>query len=191
MAGATSDERVAELLEQVAAGSTEAASELLPLVYDQLRRLAAARMARLRPGQTLQPTALVHEAYMDLVGNKDRRWEGRGHFFGAAAHAMREVLVDAARKKAALKRGGDRLRVDATLDGVPGKEGLAEEDTLALDDALVRLKAEHPRNAEVVVMRYYGGLTHGEIAEVLDVTERTVERDWRFARAWLHDALTG
>lgn len=185
----TSETRVTELIEQVAAGSREAADELLPLVYDQLRRLAAARMARLRPGQTLQPTALVHEAYMDLVGKKDRQWEGRGHFFGAAAHAMREVLVDAARKRSAKKRGGDRQRVDATLDGVPGKEGLDDEDTLALDDALQRLKADHPRKAEVVVMRFYGGLTHDEIADVLDVTERTVERDWRFARAWLHDAL--
>lgn len=189
MPSGTTATRVTELIEEVAAGSQEAAEELLPLVYDQLRRLAAARMARLRPGQTLQPTALVHEAYMDLVGQKDRHWEGRGHFFGAAAHAMREVLVDAARKRSAKKRGGDRQRVDVTLDGVPGKEGLDDADTLALDDALQRLKADHPRKAEVVVMRFYGGLTHDEIAEVLSVTERTVERDWRFARAWLHDAL--
>lgn len=191
MAGQTGDERITALLEQVAAGSRQAADELLPLVYDQLRNLAAARMARLRPGQTLQPTALVHEAYMDLVGKRNRQWDGRRHFFGAAAHAMREVLADAARKRTALKRGGDRKRVDATLDGMPGQAGLDADDTLALDDALERLKADHPRKAEIVIMRYFGGLTHEEVADVLDINVRTVERDWRFARAWLHDALTG
>lgn len=177
------------LLSELRAGRESAASELLPLVYRELRRLAAAQLARLRPGQTLQPTALVHEAYVKLVGSGDPGWDGRGHFFAAAATAMREVVVDAVRRKAAAKRGGGVP--DEALDSalaVP-RGGPALDDVLAVDAALERLEAQYPRKAKVVVMRYFGGLADEEIAAAVGVDVRTVERDWRFARAWLHSVL--
>jgi RNA polymerase sigma factor (TIGR02999 family) len=180
---------VTQLLSELRAGRQSAAGELLPLVYRELRRLAAAQLARLRPGQTLQPTALVHEAYVKLVGSGDPGWDGRGHFFAAAATAMRELVVDTVRRKAAAKRGGGvpAEELDAALAVPRGGPGL--EDVLAVDAALKRLEAEHPRKAQVVVMRYFGGLADEEIAEAVGVNVRTVERDWRFARAWLHSVL--
>jgi RNA polymerase sigma factor (TIGR02999 family) len=165
----------------------QAAAELLPAVYTELRRLAAVLTAQLPPGQTLQPTALVHEAYLKLVRDRDPGWEGRRHFFGAAAQAMREILVDQARRKDSLKRGGSSRRVELT-------EGLAlieppADDLLALDEAIGRLQAEEPRLAEIVLLRYYTGLSVGETAGVVGRSVSTVTREWRQARAWLAGRL--
>ncbi len=179
------------LLQAAATGDRQAAAALLPRVYAELRALAAARLAHLPPGQTLQATALVHDAWLDLVGKGDPGWNSRNHFFAAAAHAMRELLIDRARRKAAKKRGGGEARADVDVDLQAAEDGLSGEELLAIDAALGRLKVEHPRRAEVVVLRYYGGLSHDEIAEHLGVTVRTVEREWRFARAWLYTALQG
>ena len=164
-----------------------AAADLLPALYTELRDLAAALTARLPPGQTLQPTALVHEAYLKMVRGQDPGWEGRRHFFGAAARAMREILIDQARRKASGKHGGHGQRVELT-------EGLAlieppAEDLLALDDAMQRLQAEEPRLGEVVMLRYYAGLSVEETAEVVSRSDRTVKREWRQARAWLAGRL--
>lgn len=180
---------VTRMLTDLAAGRPQAAEELLPVVYGELRKLAAAHMARLRPGETLQPTALVHEAYLKLVGAADPGWNGRGHFFGAAAQAMREIIVDRVRRKSAKKRGGGRPAEDLDAAVSVAATDLGAEDVLAVDAALKTLEAEHPRRAQVVVMRYFGGLSEEEIAESLGVTTRTVEREWRFARAYLHELL--
>lgn len=187
------DLEITRMLHAAAAGDGEAAAALLPRVYGELRTLAAARLRRAPPGQTLQATALVHEAYLALVGKQDPGWNGRGHFFGAAAQAMREIVIDQARRKAARKRGGDLARAEVDVDEVElvGGGGLPDEDLLALDEVLTRLEAEHPERARVVVLRHYGGLQEAEIAEVMGVSTRTVERAWRFARAWLHAALAG
>jgi RNA polymerase sigma factor (TIGR02999 family) len=165
------------------AGETQPAAELLPVVYAELRRLAATLTAQLRPGQTLQPTALVHEAYLRLMRGQDPGWKGRRHFFGAAAQAMREILIEQARRKASRKRGGGGKRIDLA-------EGLAvieppADDMLALDEAIQRLQAEEPRLAEIVMLRYYTGLSAEETAGVVGESARTVYRDWRRARAWL------
>lgn len=181
---------VIDLLTSIASGDRRAAADLLPLVYDELRRLARARMAQLAPGNTIQPTALVHEAYLQLVGDADPGWNGRGHFFGAAAQAMREILVDTARRRRALKRGGDREQMpldDALVSAVT--LDIDSEDLIALDLALDDFQAQHPRAAQIVMLRQFAGLATSTIAEVLDVTTRTVERDWRFARAWLKKAV--
>jgi RNA polymerase sigma factor (TIGR02999 family) len=159
------------------------AAELLPVVYEELRRLAAALAGRLPPGQTLQPTALVHEAYLRLVGDQDPGWNGRRHFFGAAARAMRDILVEQARRKAAHKHGGDTRRVELT-------EGLAiieppADDLLAVDEAIAKLKAEKPDLAEIAMLRYFAGLSVEETASVLGMSASTLAREWRFARAWL------
>ncbi len=180
------------LLDAIGSGKSDAASELLPLVYAELRRLAASKMAYMSPGHTLQPTALVHEAYAELVGSQDPGWNGRAHFFGAAAQAMREILVDHARSKGRLKRGGDRKRVELNEQAAAALHfELPNEDILALDEALEKLKVEHPRKAEVVMLRYFAGLTIKQTAEVLDVTTRTIDFDWRFAKAWLFKELSG
>jgi RNA polymerase sigma factor (TIGR02999 family) len=165
----------------------EPAAELLPKVYTELRQLAAALTARLPPGQTLQPTALVHEAYLRLVRDQDPGWKGRRHFFGAAAQAMREILIEQARRKGRHKRGGGARRIELS-------EGLAlieppADDLLALDEAIQQLKAEDPRVAEIVTLRYYAGLSVAETAEALGQSVSTVTRDWRFARAWLAERL--
>lgn len=188
MSEAPGELEVTRLLQAAAGGDPQAAAALLPRVYRELRQLAQARLGRLPPGQTLQATALVHEAYLALIGRQDPGWHGRGHFFGAAAQAMREILIDQARRKAAVKRGGDLRRDDVELDLQPAS-GLPGEDLLALDAALRRLEAEHPERARVVVLRHFGGLSEREIADILGVTTRTVERAWRFARAYLHAAL--
>jgi RNA polymerase sigma factor (TIGR02999 family) len=159
------------------------AADLLPAVYDALRRLAAALTQELRPGQTLQATALVHEAYLRLVGDQDPGWQGRRHFFGAAARAMRQILIEQARRKGSQKRGGHGQRVELA-------EGMAfidppADDLLALDEAIQKLQADKPQLAELVMLRYYTGLSVEETAAVLGESVRTVYRDWQFARTWL------
>ena len=178
------------LLEAVAAGNRRAAADLLPLVYDELRKLAAARMAGESPHQTLQPTALVHEAYLRLVGTADGpHWDHRGHFFAAAAEAMRRILVDRARRKNAVRHGGEHIRLELEPDLAALPE--PREDLLALDEALTRLAIEDPVKAELVQLRYFGGLTLPEAAAVLGLSERTAGRHWAFARAWLRRAVEG
>jgi RNA polymerase sigma factor (TIGR02999 family) len=159
------------------------AAELLPALYAELRRLAASMTARLPPGQTLQPTALVHEAYLKMVRDHDPGWGGKRHFFGAAAQAMREILVDQARRKASLKHGGHGQRVELA-DGLAWVEPPAA-DVLALDEAIHALQAKEPHLAEIVLLRYYTGLSVEETAAVVGRSERTVKREWRQARAWL------
>ena len=162
---------------------TRPAAELLPEVYAELRRLAAALTVGLRPGQTLQPTALVHEAFLRLVGQRDPGWEGRRHFFGAAARAMRQILVEQARRKASHKHGGQGQRVELA-EGIAYIEPPAD-DLLALDEAIDKLQAHQPHLAEIVLLRYYTGLSVEETAAVLGESVRTVYRDWRHARTWL------
>ena len=179
---------VTRILSAMESGDPQAAADLLPLVYDELRRLAAAQMAREKPGQTLDATALVHEAYLRLVGPADdQRWENRGHFFAAAAEAMRRILVEAARRKRRQKHGGSLRRVD--LPDPPAPE--PEEDLLALDDALTRLAAEDPVAARVVELRHFAGLGHEGVAKALGITVYLARQKWAYARAWLKDALAG
>jgi RNA polymerase sigma factor (TIGR02999 family) len=173
------------LLNAIAAGEPKASSELLPLVYEELRKLAASKMAHEKPGQTLQATALVHEAWIRMVGSNDQKaWDNRGHFFSAAAEAMRRILVDRARQKARIRHGGALERVD--LEHVT----LATEDTdsnlLAIHEALEKLAAEAPEKAEIVKLRYFTGLEHAEIAQALGISLATVQRHWTYARAWLY-----
>jgi RNA polymerase sigma factor (TIGR02999 family) len=172
---------------KAAAGDRQAAAELLPLIYDDLRKLARSRMAKLAPGQTLQPTALVHEAYARVIGSGDPGWDGRGHFFGAAAQAMRNILVDQARRKGALKRGGGRQRLELQEGDLAIQP--PREDILALDEALRQLETEDPRKGQIVNLRYFAGLTAEETAAALDVSVGTIEREWRYIKAWLHTQL--
>lgn len=185
--GATS--QVTRILGALSAGDAAASNELLPLVYTDLRKLASARMARLAPGQTLQATALVHEAYVRLVGSNDPGWQGRAHFFGAAARAMRDILADHLQRKASLKRGGHLRRVGDETAAELAANG-PSDDVLAVEEALEEFEREFPRQGQVVTMTFFGGLTAPEVAEVLAVSTRTVERDWRFAKAWLNRRLT-
>ena len=181
---------VTELLEAVANGDPTAASRVLPLIYDELRQLAAQKLAHEKPGQTLQPTALVHEAYLRLVGgHSEPHWNGRGHFFAAAAEAMRHILVDNARRKRRAKHGGGRHRVP--LDDVVPAPPAAADDLLALDEALTRLAAEDPEAARLVQVRYFAGLSVEEAAESLGMARATAYRHWTFARAWLLEELAG
>jgi RNA polymerase sigma factor (TIGR02999 family) len=179
---------VSRILGAVERDARSASADLLPLVYADLRRLATSRMSRLAPGQTLQATALVHEAYLRLVGEKDPGWQGRAHFFGAAARAMRNVVADHLQQKGSLKRGGHLRRVgeqtaaELTCDGPSG-------DLLVVEEVLAEFEREYPRKAEIVTLSFYGGLSIAEIAEVLQVSTRTVEREWRFAKAWLNSRL--
>ncbi len=177
---------VTRLLEQ-ARGGPQRADALLPLVYDELRALARARMSREAPGQTIQATALVHEAYMRLVGDEDPGWNGRRHFFGAAAQAMRRILVERARGKARLKHGGGHDRVELN-DAVAGREA-PDEEVLAVDEAVSRLERQDPRKGRIVNLRYFAGLTTEETARSLGVSVGTVEREWRFIKAWLQVEL--
>jgi len=179
---------VTRLLEQVASGDPKASADLLPLVYEELRRLARSRMTQEPAGMTLQPTALVHEAYMRLVGSNDTNWNGRGHFFGAAALAMRRILVERARSTHRLKRGGDRKREELRDLAAGGEPDPAE--VLGIDEALTKLEAFDRRKAEIVVMRYFAGLTIEEIAAALGMTVSQVKGEWSFARAWLHRELS-
>jgi RNA polymerase sigma factor (TIGR02999 family) len=171
-------------------GEPKLARELLPLVYDELRRLAAQRLAKEAPGQTLQATALVHEAYLRLVGETpDRPWDGRGHFFAAAAEAMRRILVEQARRRHRLKRGGDRARID--LDQVDLAAPATDEHVLALDEALERLAQIEPVKAQLVQLRVFAGLTIAQVAEVLGLSISTTDRYWAYARAWLRVEIAG
>jgi RNA polymerase sigma factor (TIGR02999 family) len=179
--------RILSTLEQ---GDPHAAGQLLPLLYDELRKLAAAKLAQEAPGQTLQATALVHEAYLRLVDTaKVQNWDSRGHFFAAAAEAMRRILVENARRKQSLKRGGDRSRAD--LDDLSPAAPEAGDDLLALDEALNRLAATDRAAAEVVQLRYFGGLALPEVARALGISPRTAGRLWAFARAWLRREIEG
>lgn len=182
---------VTRLLIAMQDGDPGAASQLLPLVYDELRRLAAQKLAHENPGQTLQPTALVHEAYLRLVGTEEpsRDWQGRGHFFAAAAEAMRRILVENARRKRSHKRGGGRTRLALDPDQVAAPEVSA--DFLALDEALTKLAASEPRVAQLVQLRYFGGLTIKQAAEVLNISTRTANADWAYARSWLLATIRG
>jgi RNA polymerase sigma factor (TIGR02999 family) len=178
---------VTAILRAAQAGDRDAAAQLLPLVYDELRKLAQARMARLPPGQTLQPTALVHEAYLRLLGKQDQRMESRRHFFFAAARAMRDILVEQARSKAGPRRGGDRQRVELREDAVAVEPPVA--DVLALHEALNELEKEDPLKAQIVNLRYFAGMTVPEAADVLGISQRTLHRHWRFIKAWLQSRL--
>jgi len=179
---------VTHILNAIEQGDARAADELLPLVYEELRSLAARRLSHESPGQTLQATALVHEAYLRLMGNESHTWQGRAHFFAAAAEAMRRILVENARRKGRLKRGAGRRRVD--LDAVSLAIETPAEDLIALDEAFTRLVAEDPQAAEVVKLSYFGGFTLEEAAEVLGISRRTAQRYWAFARAWLYEEMT-
>lgn len=173
------------ILDRVRSGDPDASMALLTLVYDELRDLAAAKMAREAPGHTLQPTALVHEAWLRLGANEQPAWENRSHFFGAAAEAMRRILVDRARRRNRVRHGGGQERVD--LDDLPIQAANSSDDErlLIVDESLDALAAEDPLKSEIVKLRFFVGLTAREVAEVLGVTERTVERHWAFARVWL------
>jgi RNA polymerase sigma factor (TIGR02999 family) len=182
---------VTQILKAIAEGDPQAASQLLPLVYDELRQLAAQRLAHQTPGQTLQPTALVHEAYLRLVGDpQGSDWDNRGHFFAAAAEAMRRILVENARRKGRQKRGGDRTRCNLEdAEQVAAPE--IREDLLALDDALTRLVAVDPQAAQLVQLRYFAGLSIPDAAKTLGVSPRTADRLWAFARVWLLREISG
>lgn len=181
----------ARLLSRVARGDGQAAAQLMPIVYDELRRLAASYIRRERPGQTLQATALVHEAYVRLVGPGDQPWNGRTHFLAIAALSMRQVLVDRARRRGAAKRGGGerRITLDEAILAAPAPD--AGIDLVALDGALTRLAALDPLQARIVELRYFGGLTVDETAEVVGLSAATVKRHWTLARAFLKRALAG
>lgn len=160
-----------------------ASEELLPLVYEELRRVALARIAQERPGQTLQATALVHEAWLELAGSKDCGWQNRAHFFGAAAHAMRRILMLKARRKSRLKHGGGQIRVDVEDTEIPVSD--PDDQILLINEALERLEKEDPEQAQVVVLKFFGGLTNEQVAASLGVSPRSVDRQWACAKAWL------
>lgn len=177
-----------EIIRAIESGDPLAADKLLPLVYDELRRLAAAKLSHEPAGQTLQATALVHEAYLRLVGDSEPpRWDSRGHFFAAAAEAMRRILVEAARRKKRLKRGGDHARQDLEKVEIVGPE--LHEDLLALDEALDKLAVADRQAAELVQLRYFAGMTLAEAAQHMGISPRTADRLWAYARAWLHQEL--
>ena len=179
---------VTQILSAIEQGDPGAAEKLLPLVYEELRKLAAQRLAREAPGQTLQSSDLVHEAYLRLVGEEAQtRWDSRAHFFAAAAEAMRRILVEKARRKKRLKHGGGRLRVELEEAGFLAKE--PSEDLEAIDEALNKLAAEDPAKAELVKLRFFAGLTMPEIAQVLKISLATAERHWTYARTWLYAEL--
>ena len=182
--------QVTRIIEAVQAGDPNAASELLPIVYEELRQLAAQRLDHERPGQTLQATALVHEAYLRLVDVENpQRWENRGHFFAAAAEAMRRILLNRARDKNRIKRGGDRQRID--FSKLESSLEADDQQLIALDDAIEALAAEDPLCAKIVQLRFFAGLTMPEISQSLNLSERTAARQWAYARAWLFHELSG
>jgi len=179
---------ITHILNAIDSGDPKGSAELLPLVYAELRKLAAARLASEKPGQTLEPTGLVHEAYLRLVGNhREPKWDGRGHFFASAAEAMRRILIENARRKQGPRRGGDRRRIDADLDQIG--ENTRDVDLLDLDDALEQLAAESPVRAELVKLRFFAGLTIPEAAAALGISVATAERYWAYARVRLYADL--
>jgi RNA polymerase sigma factor (TIGR02999 family) len=181
---------VTRILEAIDRGDPQAAHELLPLVYDELRKLAALKLAQEKPGQTLQATALVHEAYLRLVGSEPvTSWDSRGHFFAAAAEAMRRILIDAARRKGRTKRGGGRERVD--LDDGNAFSLAPPDEQLLIDEAIEKLSREDPRAARLVRLRYFAGLSVEEAAELSGLSRSTAYEHWSYARAWLHAELNG
>jgi RNA polymerase sigma factor (TIGR02999 family) len=184
---AASQHEVTQLLEQWRRGDKQALVRLTPLVYDELHRLAHHYISRERPGHTLQTTALVNEAYLRLVEQKDVEWQSRAHFFAVSAQVMRHILVDYARQQAAVKRGGEFQKVELDGEVIVSRERATE--LVALDQAMQALHEIYPRRSKVVELRYFGGLNNKEAAEVLKVSEATIERDWRFARAWLYREL--
>ena len=179
---------VTRILTAIEQGDPKAAEQLLPLVYDELRKLAARKLADQTPGQTLQPTALVHEAYLRIAGDSTVSWEGRQHFFFAAARAMRDILVEQARRKAGPKRGGDRRRQE--LDDACAVLEPPSDDVLAIHEALEELEERDPLKAQIVLLRYFTGLTMDETAAILGLAERTLDRHWRYLRAWLMKRLS-
>jgi RNA polymerase sigma factor (TIGR02999 family) len=178
---------ITHILHEVERGEAASSEKLLPLVYDELRRLAAIRMAQEAAGQTLQPTALVHEAWLRLVGEGGRTWQNRAHFFGAATEAMRRILIESARRKSRLKRGGDRVRVD--LEEFDLAATTPDDRVLLIDGALKELERQNPDLARIVTLKFFGGLTNEEVAEMLQFNERTVRRQWVFAKAWLLERI--
>ncbi len=187
---------VTRILSAINPDDPHAAEQLLPLVYDELRKLAAQKLAQEKPGQTLDATALVHEAYLRLVaisgrqsGGTEPKWNSRGHFFAAAAEAMRRILVERARQRGRLKRGGDRRRLD--LDALQLSVQEVSDDLLALDEALTELARNHPEKAEVVKLRFFAGLTVDEAAHALGIASSTADRYWTYARAWLYRQIVG
>lgn len=179
---------ITDVLAAIEKGEPSAAENLLPLVYEELRKLAAARLAQERPGQTLQPTALVHEAYLRVAGTQTaQRWDGKHHFFAAAAEAMRRILIDQARQKAGPRRGGNRKRIDANLDLLQHWENI--DELLDVNEAVVRLEAESPPRAQLVKLRFFAGLTTAEAAEVMKISVATADRYWTYARTWLYANL--
>lgn len=185
---------VTRILTDASASEQDRAAKLLPLVYEELRALARARLAMERPGHTIQATALVHEAYLRLIGKEDPGWNGRAHFFGAAAKAMRRILVDQARSRGRLKRGGDRARVEldenhAVMDEQAAAIESPTDDVVAMDEAVQKLETVDARKAQIVSLRYFAGFTAQETANVLGVSLGTIEREWRFIKAWLREEL--
>ncbi len=178
---------VTRILEAAQQGDSTAADQLLPLVYEELRRLAAHKMANEAAGQTLQPTALVHEAWLRLVGNENQKWDGRAHFFAAAAEAMRRILIDRARRKRAIRHGGDQQRVD--IQEVDVASAADDDQVLAVSEALDKLAVEHKVEAELVKLRYFVGMTNEEAAEVLGISPRSAKYYWTHARAWLYGEI--
>jgi RNA polymerase sigma factor (TIGR02999 family) len=181
-------ENVTQLLQDWSKGNEQALEELLPLIYNELRQLAHNFLYRERPGHTLQTTALVHEAYLKLIDQRDARWQNRSHFFAIAAQAMRRILIDSARSHAAMKRGGPQEKL--SLDEVPDVSLEPNTRLLALDEALNRLAEIDPEQSRIVELRYFGGLTIEETAEVINLSPATIKREWAMARAWLHQALS-
>jgi RNA polymerase sigma factor (TIGR02999 family) len=187
---AVKDGEITVILQRIGEGDPHAAGQLLPLVYDELRRLAAAKLAHEAPGQTLQPTALVHEAWLRLGGDAQTQWANRAHFFAAAAEGMRRILIDHARSKAAVRHGGDLAKVSASATGfdvaAPSED---DEELLLVNEALDALAAHDARKAELVKQKYFAGLTLEEAADVLGISVRTAKRDWAYARAWLFNEV--
>lgn len=178
---------ITRVLGDIGHGESHASEELLPLVYEELRRLAAARMAQESAGHTLQATALVHEAWVRLTSGANQKWQNRAHFFGAASEAMRRILIENARRKARLKHGGHLQRLDIT--DLELAEAAPDEMILLVDAAVERFTREDPDKGKIVVLKFFGGLTNQEVAETMGVTERTVERQWAYAKAWLFQDL--
>jgi RNA polymerase sigma factor (TIGR02999 family) len=175
------------ILQAIGRGEKHTSEDLIPLVYNELRRLAALRLANEAAGQTLQPTALVHEAWIRLVESNAQQWENRAHFFAAAAEAMRRILIDRARRKFRLKHGGGQERVD--IEKIDLADSLPDERILLVDEALERLKAEDPETAQIVVLKFFGGLTNEEIVSITGKSDRTIRRQWEYAKAWLFKCI--